>query len=322
MRKFITTICLGWGLALWLAAFSLAAAVGSDPLKEHSGLSMNYVKMVVSNLPIGNTVSLTKVCNAPLVIGNNYDVAVPVTITLVQPPKEFEGYEVLPNFNWVVVESQSLTLAAHSKTNVDVKVHLPNDEKLFGKKYRVGVQVMTLGDQSVHNGINFGFSVTGSFLFSVAPGRNEGGLESALKNPADADWDIAFPRQDIWSVKPGTVLEVVNDQKQRPLLKNNSKDSLKFLLASVDPKESTYNPDAGVQYSGHPDDLTFPDDEISLGSGKSQELKFKVKVPATVDLSKGPLVYLVSVRSGKARNVERFVIVYLWGGAKLLRTGK
>jgi hypothetical protein len=321
MRKYFSTIFLGLGLMLLTSGFSQAAQAGAEPAQGNSGLSMNYTKMVVSNLPIGNTVSMTKVCNAPLIVGNNYDIAVPVTISLVKPPKEFEGYEVLPDFNWVIVETKSLTLAAHSKANIDLKVCLPNDEKLFGKKYRVGLQVITSGDPSVH-GIKFGYSVTGSFLFSVAPGRNEGGLENALKNPADAEWDISFPRQDIWNVKPGAVVEVVNEKKQRPLLKNNSKKSMKYLLASVDPKESTYNPDAGAQYSGHPDDLTFSDDEISLGAGKSRDLDFKVKVPTTVDLSKGPLVYLVSVRSGKARNVERFVIVYLWDGTKVLRTGK
>jgi hypothetical protein len=321
MRRFLRAKCFGLGLMLSLTVFPLAVKAGADPAQDNSGLSMNYIKMVVSNLPIGHTISMAQVANAPLVVGNNYDIAVPVTVNVINPPKEFQGYDVLPDYSWIVIEPRSLTVPAHSKANVDVKIRIPDDEKLFGKKFLVGIQVLTSGDPSAH-AVKFGFSLKGSFLFSIAPGRNEGGLASAMKNPADASWDISYPRQDLWNIKPGAVVDIINDKKLRPLLKNNSRHSQKYFLSSVDPKESTFNPDLGSQFSGHPDDLTFADDEISIGAGKSQELKFKVKVPNSIDLGKGPLVYLVAVRSGKERNVERFVIVYLWGGTKLLRTGK
>jgi hypothetical protein len=307
----------GLGLILMAASPSLAAA----PNLDRGGLSMNYTKVVVGNLPIGNVISMSQIANAPLIVGNNYDIPIFVNIKVTAPPKEFPDYEVLPDLSWISVDAHTVTIPAHGEMKVDLKVHLPNDEKLFGKKYRVGINVNTQGNPAI-TGLKYGYSLTGSFLFSVAPGRNDAALASAIKNPVDADYEVYPPRLDFWNVKPGTELDLINDKQERPTLKNTSKKKHTYFLLSVDAGHTIAAVDEGCQFSGHPDDLTLPDDEITLGAGTNKVLNYKIKVPADIDFSKGPLAYLVSVKSGKAKGIERFLTIYLWGGSKPVQTKK
>jgi hypothetical protein len=305
------------GLSVSLLA---AADKPADKSKDAGGLGMNYTKVSVGNLPIGNTISMTQLANAPLIITSNYDVPVFANISVTPPMKDFPGYEPLPDLSWVTVDAVGVTLPAHGNLKVDVKVSLPNDEKLLGKKYRVGIKVFTPGNTNI-KGFRYSYTVNGSFLFSVAPGRNDKALAAALKNPVDADYEIFPPRLDLWEVKAGATVDVINDKQQRPVLKNHSKNKQKYFLASVDAAHTDAAIDDGAQFSGKPDDLALPDDELTLSAGENKELKYTVKVPAGIDFSRGPLVYLVSVKSGKLKGIERFITVYLWGGSKLLRTG-
>lgn len=282
---------------------------------DNGGLKSNYSKIFVQNLPIGQTISMKQLANAPLMIGNNFDVPIYVTFKTEIPKKPRDGFMAIPNAGWVQVESAGVTLLAKGKALLDVTITIPDDEKLFEQKYQCDIVMHTQGNPNVQ-GLRFGFQITGLLLFSIAPGRNEIALQQALNDPADAAYKLEPPQVDIWGVKPGSKIKVLTKEKKEVVLTNRSKKTQKYLLSSVDPGDTTFKPYTGSQFSGDPDQVIIKQDEFKISPGKSRKLKLEVQVPQDVDFTKGPLVYLVLVKSGTRQGVGRYMAIYCYADKK------
>ncbi len=292
--------------------FSLWAAKKAE---KYSGISMNYTKINVGNLPIGKTISMKELANFPLVMGNNYAIPIAVSVYPQRPETPKPGYEAIPDANWIVLDSRAATIPAKGKIQMDVKVNLPDDESLLGRKFQANIIMSTTGDPSAR-GFKYGFKIDGHFLFSVAPGRNEQGLARALKNPADAAYALDPPRVDMFEIVPGKEIQVLTEENKEIVLTNNTSKKQRYLLSSVDPADTDVTPDQGSQFSGNPDEVKIKPDEIKLNPGKSKKIELEINVPKDVDFEKGPLFYLISVTSGVRQGITKYINVYLWAGER------
>lgn len=290
---------------------SYAWAANPATPEPRAGIKSNYSKVFVQNLPIGQTVSMKELVNLPLTISHHYDKPTYVSITTEKPQTPKEGFEAIPDPTWIQVESTGLTLAPHSEAKLDVKVSIPNDESLLGRKFQVFVNVFTPGE-SFGGAISYGYQIKGNFLFTVAPVRNEEGLKSALEHPSDAAFALFPPRVNLFNVLPGTTVKAISPERKKITITNNSNKRQKFLLASVDPFKTAYSPDPGAQFPGDPDQVDLGQDEISLNPGQTKQLDIKIKVPKGMDFTQNPLVYLISVKSGHIQGMEKFIEIYLW----------
>lgn len=277
-----------------------------------SGLKTNYGKIVVANLPVGQTISMTQIANAPLLVGNNYEVPVFVTIKPEAPKEPKDGYLPIPDPAWIMVEPNAVTLPAVATYQFDLKVILPDDEKLFGNKYICNLSIMTEGDLA-KKGFRYGTSITGLFMFSVAPARNELGLEQALQQPADAAYDIVPPQVVVRGAKPGQKVKIRSEMKKKVELINRSKKEQQFWLSSVDPAEHNYSLISSSRFGGNVNDVTIEPEQFKLGPGGRKALNITVQVPMDADFELSSLAYLVSIASGKRQGVNRFFTIYLSG---------
>lgn len=306
MSKKILALC---GMIMLLSSYAWAAdPAASEP---HAGIKSNYSKVFVQNLPIGQTVSIKELVNLPLTISHHYDKPTYISITTEKPQTPKEGFEAIPDPNWIQVEATSMTLAANTEAKLDVKVSIPNDEALLGRKFQAFINVFTPGE-SFGGAISYGYQIKGNFLFTIAPVRNEEGLKSALEHPSDAAFALFPPRVNLFNVLPGMTIKVLSPERKKITLTNNSSKRQKYFLASVDPFKTAYSPDPGAQFPGDPDQVDLSQDEISLNPGQSKQLDIKIKVPTGVDFTQNPLVYLVSVKGGHTQGMEKFIEVYLW----------
>lgn len=302
-------IVLTLGVVLCMA-YSVSAA--------QSGLKTNYTKFIADNLPIGHTLSMKKIANAPMMVGNNYDAPIVITIEPQIPKKLQPGYEAIPDPAWIRIETTSVTVPANSKVDLDVLVSIPDDPKYFGKKFQCDLGISTPGEKETKGMFHYGFQITGIFLFSVAPGRNEDALASAMKSPANADYSITPPQVVLWNVKAGQTVEVKSQENKWLELANNSKKKQTYWLSSVNPADTGFTVFEGSHFSGNADDVIVPQDEITLRAGAKKALELKIKVPQNADFSSGPLVYLVTVKTGKSQGgVSRYIAVYLYDTEKI-----
>ncbi len=292
----------------------LVAMLSSLPLLSiagpRAGLSTNYSKLAVDNLPIGHSVSMIQIANAPMIVGNNYSVPVYVTIKSQVPEVLAVGYEPIPDPNWIVFEPNSLTLEASATMQVDVIIKLPDDETLFGKKYQCNIITYTEGDPAM-TGMRYGTQLTGLFMFSVAPIRNESGLERVLNNPATAEYEINPPMVDIWGVKPGQKVKVRDKNNKKVELINHSAKRQNLFLSSVDPLKTEYSRISNSQPAKVADDVLIQQDDLWINPKQKKALEISIQVPKDADFSMGPLLYLVAVTSGSAGGVTRYLGIYL-----------
>jgi hypothetical protein len=302
MKTFLCSCLLLGSLGAW----SFAGIV-----KESGGLRANYSKIVVDNLPIGCDVSMKKIVNLPLKIGNQYKIPIEANITIRAPKLAREGYEPIPSVDWIKTEAAMVEIPPLGERQVDVVIAVPDDETLLGRRFQADVIVTTAGDKNFR-GVHTGYEITGCLLFSVAPVRNEKALQYALENPADAAFLLDPPRVDLFNVKPGQLVTVTSPQEEPIKLINESSVACPYHLEPIAASKSTYKPDVGSQV-GAPEDIQLGFQDVSLDPNGSTNITISIQVPKDAKLSQGPRLYQVSVRSGKTRALEQYIKIYLWG---------
>jgi hypothetical protein len=300
---------LAAGTALALATTLHAAE------KSRGGLRTNYAKIVLENLPIGHAISMTKLANLPLVVGNNFDTPVSISISPRAPTALRPGYEAIPDATWVQLETTTVQVGPGEERAIDVLLHLPNDHYLYGRRFQVDIAVSSSRD-SDGGGVTFAYELTGSLLFSIAPVANDDAFRMAQAAPLNAAYKLSPPRVDVYNVTPGAKINITDANGEPVTLTNGSDLPQRFLLQSIDPATTAYTPDPGSRFVGAATDVAIAASQLDIGPGESKPLFITVQVPEVVSLKEGPLVYLVAVRSGTHQTVEQYVKVYLWAGAR------
>jgi hypothetical protein len=313
MLKRILFIAFGFFM-LFSLTFNSAWALGKQPeklKKKHGGMITNYTRTIIRNLPIGNVISMKQVSNMPLTIENRYSFPIYATLETVKPEKMLEDYEAIPDPAWVKMEAEGVTIAAQSKANVDVVIHLPDDEKLLGRKFQVHFEIVSKGDRS--GPIQFALRNTGILCFSVASIRDDSILKRAMAKPMNVNFTFVPERISIFNAVPGEKVRIIDEQGKNVILKNNMAKKSKFYLAAAAIEGSLVKPDANAQLDANPNDVLIKPEEVTLNPGQSKEIKIDIQIPKDKDLSKGSLLYLVSVTPSLQRDVEKFIRIYCHG---------
>lgn len=301
---------------LILAALALTtAATLAGTEKSRGGLRTNYSKIVIDNLPIGHAISMTQLANLPLVVGNNFDTPISVSITPKIPGAPRQGYEAIPDAGWLEPEATTVTIPPGEERKIDVVLNLPDDHYLFGRRFQVDLAIVSARNAE-QGGVAFAYELTGSLMFSIAPVANDEALRLATTQPLNAAYNLSPPRVDIYNVTPGDKINVVDELGEPVTLTNDSEQPQQFVLKSVDPATTPFTPDPGSRFPGTVSDVAIAVAKLDLAPRESRPLMMAVNVPPTADLKSGPLLYLVSVKTGDAQTVEQFVKVYLWAGER------
>ncbi|MCQ9206775.1 MAG: hypothetical protein NG740_02695 [Omnitrophica bacterium] len=92
----------------------------------------------VDNIGIGRTYSLANDNNTPFVLKNTSDVALGIRIEVIKPEERdlLEGYEPIPDTDWITIEESEFTIPANDKVSTDVVIEIPYDEEHSGKAYQ------------------------------------------------------------------------------------------------------------------------------------------------------------------------------------------
>ena len=296
---------------LFLSGCALLSCSSAEVLREKGGLSANYSKIVVNNLPIGEDVSMMRLVNLPLTIGNRFAIPIDVTVRIRPPSIPRPGYEPIPDTNWVRIESSLLKVPSSGDVATDVIIALPDDESLLGRRFQADVIMTTAGNKSF-NGIHTGYEITGCLLFSVAPVRNAEALQQALQSPANAAFRLEPPRVDVFQVSPGQVVVLTAPDGAPLRLWNESPTSCPYTLEAIPAERSSYKPDPGSR-TGDPQDVRLGFRTCTLEPGAATNLYIAIQPPIDADLKASPRLYQVAVRSGVTQGVEQYIKIYLWG---------
>ncbi|MBN1596286.1 hypothetical protein JW933_10200 [candidate division FCPU426 bacterium] len=302
MRKRIMVM-----LACMTLSFSIQPAWAKP---EKLGLGINYSAVKIDNLSINSTVSMTKLCNLPLIVMNGGEKDIVVSMTPQTPLKVEPGYEAIPDPSWVVPEKEKLLVPAKSQASMDVLINIPNEKKYLNKKYHVTVLVGIAEDLEKRTGFNINLSMSGKLLFSIAPVPNQQALAQALENPLDSAYKFSQGRIDLFDVKPGEKISVKDRLGEALFLENNSSAKQTYMLYMKAPKETNYRIDSNTQTNMQPDDVKIAQDELTINGGAKAQVDLTIHIPKNVDLKKGKLLYVLASRTGGQQGVERQLFIY------------
>ena len=277
--------------------------------QEKGGIKVNYTKVVVENLPIGQKISLSKIANYPLKITNKFKRPLDMVLSVIKPQETWDDFLPVPEVSWIKLQQELVTVPAQTTCELEVNIILPDDEKLLGKKFQANIVVRTSNKNST-----VGYEVTGFLLFTLAPKRNDKALALALQSPLDSKFTLVPSRLDIYKVIPGQVIEVKHSEGDWVKLNNKISQTREYVVKAVSVAGTAVVPDKGSQL-GNKADIILETEKIRLLSDQnSKDLKIKIKVPSEVVLSQGPLFYLVAISPDTQQKVEKFLKIYLWGG--------
>ncbi|MBN1596284.1 hypothetical protein JW933_10190 [candidate division FCPU426 bacterium] len=296
----------------------LAVAISCQAAeKEKIGLTSNYSIIELNNLPIGHTISMSQIAKLPLVIGNRFNIPVFVVITSRIPPQAKEGYEAVPETNWIIPDLTGVTIAAHSKASMDVKINIPKDKALLGRKFHASILLTTAGDPSV-KGWKYGLGLGNNILFSIAPKPNEEGLAEVNKNPLDTAFALYPERVDLTNAKPGKRLKIIGQDGKPVTITNNSKQRQLYYLSAVSADKTFLRSDTGAQIREDVGSIVLDDDQMEIDPEQTLPLKVQLDVPKDVDFKKGHLFYVLSIKSGASGSAEKYLQIYVWPGERQL----
>jgi len=116
----------------------MALAVVAAPATA-GGLRCSLGEVVLENLKIGQTYSLTTLANLPLTLVNTGDQAVLVKIDPLVPGESElkQGAEPLPSAAWAFASPETLQLEPGESGQTELTISIPDDEKLFGRRFQI-----------------------------------------------------------------------------------------------------------------------------------------------------------------------------------------
>ncbi|MBN1384568.1 MAG: hypothetical protein JW983_06810 [Elusimicrobia bacterium] len=107
------------------------------------GIATTFVNVSADDLLINTTYNLTVSHGYPLKVINKSSDLREISIAVKVPQKEDvkEGYEPIPDLNWVYITPEIYELGANQTGLSDVILIIPKDKKLRGRKFQVNLEV-------------------------------------------------------------------------------------------------------------------------------------------------------------------------------------
>jgi len=137
----------------------------------YGSISTPTADIVVSNLRIGQTYNLTEIANMPFRV-KNIGIERRIVLTLIKPTTSQvkEGYEPIPDINWVTLLKTDFSLMPGETAASDIIIKIPDDESLLGRKFEVKIRAETRPKEPPEAGsVAIGLALTGSLRFSITP---------------------------------------------------------------------------------------------------------------------------------------------------------
>jgi len=257
------------GLVALLGA--MPALVSSPQLAHAGGLRCSIGEVVIENLKIGHTYSLQTLANLPLTLTNTTDGPVIVKVdALVPDAAELrQGAEAIPDVRWATSSPDSIPMNAGESKRSELVLAIPNDERLFGRKFEVIYWSHTL--PRPEDLLSYGLK--SRIIFTIDPNRDTTDAQPG------GDLSLEFVPGELWldRVAKGHRYELQTALGEGLTLRNTSSHALTVNLKPVALS------DARVGVSGFGDllangEVTLTPSTVTLAPGESRAVTGTVQM--------------------------------------------
>ena len=271
-----------------IALLVLPLAIGSFRDARAGGLSCSLGEVVIENLKIGHVYSLETLANLPLMITNTADQPATIRIQpLVPDAGELrQGAEAVPSALWGGARPDSFLLAAHETRKVELELRIPDDEKLFGRKFEVIFWSHTLAQA----GDLLAYGLKSRVIFSIDPVR-----DSSQTSPVgDIGISLSPAEITLLPLAAGRPLRLEELLPEPLVLRNQSTHALTIELQALSIEHSAAAPMPGYADLMSIAKLTLAPARITLQPGEQKAVSGSLFVPRHGAVRGGKYVCVVS----------------------------
>ncbi len=264
-------------LFAYLHAAALCCAVGLAAPAAAGGLRCSVGEVVIENLAIGHTYSLSSLANLPLSVTSTTEGTVRVAIEpLVPDAVELRsGALAIPDRRWATALPDTLDLEPQQTRAADMSLAIPNDPALLGKRFQVTFWTHTMPRE----GELLAFGLKSRIIFSISPTADAADVQPT----GDLSLSLQPAEFKVKALSSGKTyrLEKASSEPLKVRNTSNHKVSVELRAMSFESAGATLRPDdaellKAAQVRFEPDSLTLePGEErtitgaVTMGPGKA-----------------------------------------------------
>jgi hypothetical protein len=277
-------------LLLWLLVPSTVHALG---------ISLRFVDITLEKVSPGTAFNLRVLKNLPMIVKNlDSEEGVDIVIQAVLPnPNEMkDGYEPMPDPNWVRILPDHFHLGPGASASSDVLVTIPDDKSLIGRHFECIIWARTdrkaIGDT---HGVVLQTGLRTRLRMSIGiMGPESLQREKALKKLAEIDTNFTISPDNLFvsDIEVGKAIELKRDKKTSLKVINQSDNGIDLKITPV-PADPNIIPQGG--YENVPDCqwLKITPATISVNGNSIKELKMTLTVPDQPEYKNKKYMFLI-----------------------------
>jgi len=272
---------------LFLAILTAAVMATFVSLCEGGALSTRIGEVVIDNVRLGRTFSMTEALNMPFTVTNKCTYPVELKIEITIPAKEHArlrpGYEPVPDASWVELSRDFFILEPGADAVTDVILNIPEKEGYYGKKYEFHIWArITRGRSNVNVGIKSRFLL--NLITKEGMELLRGEKPPARMDPnANLNFSLLPWEVFLKGAKPGKLVNVSKETATQLKVVNPNDQELKFRLKCKTVKEARVSLKPGYEDCPDPSFLKFSENEFVVPANSIKKVKMILKFPRRDD---------------------------------------
>lgn len=267
-----------------------------------AGIKTSFSELLLENMQIGTTYSFINDFNYPYHITYYGSVKTEFIMKVINAKKRKKGFIDLPDFNWVSVLPKNCMIFPHQTKPFDIKITIPNDRKLIGKKFCFSIN--TVAKPTLGEFLGVGLVVNNTIFFTVADKES---YKSQNNKSADQYFELQPLQTHISNIKTG------KKKKAFITIFNQNKYKEEYMIRIYKVKNTT----AQLQqnYDDIPDSsfIKLNSQRISINADASKKVEYTIQIPDKKKYKNKKFMFILSVENNDKKRIafSRYVRVFL-----------
>ncbi len=241
------------------------------------GLTSQFVDVVLEGLQPGQSYNLRELKNIPYVVSNRGDVSMKIIVEIETPQKTSlsEGYEPIPDINWVRILPNEFQLAAGESHFSEIIVTIPDDPALTGRHFQAAIWAHGLTEGSMSVGVR------GRLRFSIGKGPETLKAEKKSKAMLSLDLDLQPRKITLPGVPVGKHYDAMEAAGRSLTITNRAADAvqIQFVSAAWDQQQLQYLLPPDYQPAPDPKWLTLDPKTLKVKGEQIKRARFYLDIP-------------------------------------------
>jgi len=253
-------------------------------------LHSTFGEVIMENLRLGETYNTREMVNLPLMVTNYSEEKITVFLTVVkpQPDQLRQGYEPIPNTDWIELSTDRMDIQPGGHGAADVIVHVPNDEQYARKRYQVLINSTGAGKGNIALGLYH------KLLFSIAPSdaqvKEDEHKEKLLAN---LNYTVLPPKIMLFDFKLGNKQDLAELTGNQFKIINPNDEDYRYRVTSMRIADSKITSSAGYEDCPDPSFLTFSESEVEIPANTVKVIKVFLNIPDKKEYRERKYMFLI-----------------------------